>query len=76
MYTLLIFLCLQVEETSFNVRKQQLLKSETFKDMFNVSNASIGSGGMVEGASIENPIKLDGVSASDFESLLIALYSQ
>ncbi|KAG8765758.1 hypothetical protein FRC12_007301 [Ceratobasidium sp. 428] len=69
---------IQIENTLFNVHKWQLLKSETFRDMFSLVNAtpddgakSVSSG---EGSE-SNPIKLSGVLAEDFEKLLTMLYA-
>ncbi|KAG8679348.1 hypothetical protein FRC09_019033 [Ceratobasidium sp. 395] len=63
---------IQAENTLFNVHKQQLQRSETFRDMFDMGEQNNLK---AEGSSFENPIKLDGISASDFESFLMALYS-
>ncbi|KAH7338040.1 hypothetical protein B0J17DRAFT_409458 [Rhizoctonia solani] len=54
------------------------MESETFADMFTVakgSNANISDKPM-EGSSADHPIKLEGVSASDFECLLTLLYER
>ncbi|KAG8723073.1 hypothetical protein FRC11_002565, partial [Ceratobasidium sp. 423] len=64
---------IQVENTIFNVHKYQLLKSETFSDMFKVPKAKDGE--PEEGSSLEHPIKMEGVKASDFEALLEVLYA-
>ncbi|KAG9119976.1 hypothetical protein FRC07_004719, partial [Ceratobasidium sp. 392] len=61
----------QVENTLFNVHKQQLFRSETFKEMFNIKEANI----VAQGSSLDTPIKLLGISAQSFESLLNALYT-
>ncbi|CAE6469463.1 unnamed protein product [Rhizoctonia solani] len=67
---------LQIENVQFNVHKYQLLKSETFADMFKIAEESGGdSEEPAEGSSPEKPIKMDGVSAQDFESLLTVLYA-
>ncbi|KAG8719652.1 hypothetical protein FRC08_002312 [Ceratobasidium sp. 394] len=62
---------IQVENTLFNVHKQQLCHSETFKDMFGVKHTDM----VAQGSTLDDPIKLLGISALDFESLLIALYA-
>ncbi|KAF8598503.1 hypothetical protein BDV93DRAFT_561214 [Ceratobasidium sp. AG-I] len=62
---------IQIENTFFNVYKYQLMKSESFSDMFNVGDASGGNLG--ERSSPENPIVMLGVTASDFEALLEVL---
>ncbi|KAG8703133.1 hypothetical protein FRC08_003055 [Ceratobasidium sp. 394] len=61
---------LQIEDALFNVHKYQLMKSETFSDMFKTAEAD-----PEEGSSPEKPIVLEGVSASDFECLLTVLYA-
>jgi hypothetical protein len=58
----------------FNVHKYQLLKSETFSDMFKVPKAIDGE--PEEGSSPENPIIMEGVKASDFVALLKVLYAR
>ncbi|KAG8751883.1 hypothetical protein FRC12_012226 [Ceratobasidium sp. 428] len=63
---------IQAEDTLFKIHKQQLWRSETFRDMFDMGEQNSL---IAEGSSIKDPIKLDGVSASDFESFLLALYS-
>ncbi|QRV93149.1 The BTB (BR-C, ttk and bab)/POZ (Pox virus and Zinc finger) domain [Ceratobasidium sp. AG-Ba] len=63
-------LVIQVEDTLFNVHKYQLLKSKVFADMFEAAQ-----GDPDEGSSPDNPIMLEGVSASDFECLLEVLYA-
>ncbi|QRW14298.1 The BTB (BR-C, ttk and bab)/POZ (Pox virus and Zinc finger) domain [Ceratobasidium sp. AG-Ba] len=60
----------KVENTYFNVHKYQLMKSETFADMFTTANKD-----PEEGLSDEKPIVLEGVKASDFECLLTVLYA-
>ncbi|KAG9102412.1 hypothetical protein FS749_000001 [Ceratobasidium sp. UAMH 11750] len=62
---------IQVENTLFNVHKQQLYHSETFKDMFGVKHTDM----VAQGSTLDDPIKLLGISAMDFESLLITLYA-
>jgi hypothetical protein len=64
----------QVEETLFRVHKRSLTESTTFADMFRLSDVNQNNAA-AEGSSAENPIKLSEVSALEFESLLIALYS-
>ncbi|QRV99784.1 The BTB (BR-C, ttk and bab)/POZ (Pox virus and Zinc finger) domain [Ceratobasidium sp. AG-Ba] len=61
---------LEVEGTLFNVHKYQLMKSETFSDMFKAANQD-----PEEGATPDKPIVLEGVKASDFECLLTVLYA-
>ncbi|EUC54266.1 BTB/POZ domain protein [Rhizoctonia solani AG-3 Rhs1AP] len=63
---------IQVEDTLFNVHKYQLLKSETFSDMFKIPNVG---GGEPEGSSPEHPIIMEGVKAEDFVALLKMLYA-
>jgi hypothetical protein len=60
----------------FKVHKYQLIKSETFSDMFSVAKQPNVEGDSVQGSSTDNPIKLAGVSAADFECLLTVLYTQ
>ncbi|KAJ1305369.1 hypothetical protein OPQ81_000384 [Rhizoctonia solani] len=64
---------MQVEDTLFNVHKYQLLKSETFSDMFAMPKKTDRES---EGTSPESPIVLEGVRASDFEALLTVLYAR
>ncbi|KAJ1305377.1 hypothetical protein OPQ81_000392 [Rhizoctonia solani] len=61
-----------VENTLFNVHKYQLAKSEVFSERF---KARKRKGVPQEGSSPERPIKLNGVSASDFAALLKVLYA-
>lgn len=63
----------KIEDTLFNVHKYQLVKSETFSDMFNLPKEE--SDEPEEGSSPEHPIVMRGVSASDFEALLTVLYA-
>ena len=63
----------QIEDTLFNVHKYQLMKSETFSDMFKIGGESDQED--VEGSSPKNPIVMSGVTASDFEALLTVLYA-
>ncbi|KAF8695823.1 hypothetical protein RHS03_07885, partial [Rhizoctonia solani] len=65
---------IQVEDTLFNVHKYQLLKSETFSDMFKAPKAEDGE--PEEGSSPECPIIMDGVNTSDFVALLKVLYAR
>ncbi|CAE6524048.1 unnamed protein product [Rhizoctonia solani] len=62
-----------VEDTLFNVHKYQLLKSETFSDMFRVPKSEDGE--PEEGSSPEHPIIMEGVKADDFVALLKVLYA-
>ncbi|KAL5633930.1 hypothetical protein ACGC1H_005951 [Rhizoctonia solani] len=64
---------IQVENTLFKVHKRLLMKSETFSDMFKIADITNDKSG--EGSSLDHPINLETVSASDFEALLTALYS-
>ncbi|CAE6492413.1 unnamed protein product [Rhizoctonia solani] len=67
---------IQIENVQFNVHKYQLLKSETFADMFKIAEESGGdSEELAEGSSSEKPIIMEGVSVADFESLLTVLYA-
>ncbi|KDN37644.1 hypothetical protein RSAG8_10049, partial [Rhizoctonia solani AG-8 WAC10335] len=52
------------------------MESETFADMFSVAESSNTSGKLIEGSSADHPIKLEGVSPSDFECLLTLLYAR
>ncbi|QRV85723.1 The BTB (BR-C, ttk and bab)/POZ (Pox virus and Zinc finger) domain [Ceratobasidium sp. AG-Ba] len=61
---------IEIEHVLFNVHKYQLMKSETFADMFKAANKD-----PEEGSSVEKPIVLEGVKASDFECLLTVLYA-
>ncbi|KAG8683360.1 hypothetical protein FRC11_013652, partial [Ceratobasidium sp. 423] len=63
----------KVENILFNVHKYQLAKSEVFSDMFTVPKPE--GNGPAEGSSPEHPIVIQGVSASDFASLLRVLYA-
>ncbi|KAL5633933.1 hypothetical protein ACGC1H_005952 [Rhizoctonia solani] len=64
---------IQVEDTLFNVHKYQLLKSETFADMFKLPKRADGE--PEEGSSPEYPIVMEGVAAADFEALMTVLYA-
>ncbi|EUC54209.1 BTB/POZ domain protein [Rhizoctonia solani AG-3 Rhs1AP] len=64
---------IQIEDTLFNIHKYQLLKSEIFSDMFKVPKAKDDK--PEEGSSPNNPIKMEGVKASDFAALLKVLYA-
>ncbi|CAE6527482.1 unnamed protein product [Rhizoctonia solani] len=68
-----ILVAIQIEDTLFNVHKYQLAKSEIFSDMFKVPKPK--GDGPEEGSSLEHPIVLKGVSASDFAALLTVLYA-
>ncbi|CAE6450670.1 unnamed protein product [Rhizoctonia solani] len=65
---------IQVEDTLFNVHKYQLLKSETFSDMFNMPKEDNEE--PEEGSCPEHPIVMEGVSAADFEALMTVLYAR
>ncbi|KAG8688895.1 hypothetical protein FRC11_004556 [Ceratobasidium sp. 423] len=64
---------IQVGRTLFNVRKYQLSKSEVFSDRFKKPKPEDNE--PEEGSLPEHPIKLRGVSASDFAALLRVLYA-
>ncbi|CAE6523992.1 unnamed protein product [Rhizoctonia solani] len=64
---------IQIEKTLFNVHKYQLAKSEVFSDMFKIPKPAGDE--PEEGSSPEHPIRLEGVSASDFAALLKVLYA-
>ncbi|KAL5633898.1 hypothetical protein ACGC1H_005926 [Rhizoctonia solani] len=66
---------IQVEKRLYKVHKYMLLKSETFSDMFELPRDTTLVLDPVEGAAPENPISLNGVTASDFEALLRVLYA-
>lgn len=66
---------IEIENVLFNVHKYQLVKSETFADMFAIAEQANTDGKPVEGSSVHNPIKMEGVSAKDFECLLTVLYA-
>jgi hypothetical protein len=62
----------QVEKTLFKIPRYHFENSsEVFCDMFALPRADHTS---PEGNSDENPIKLEGISAFDFEQLLYVLY--
>jgi hypothetical protein len=62
----------QVEDSLFRVPRHHFQdNSEVFKDMFSLPQ---GSQTTEEGNSDANPIKLEGISALEFASLLRALY--
>ena len=63
----------KIEDVLFNVHKYQLMKSETFSDMFKILDKSNPNNR--EGSSPENPILMPGVKGSDFEALLTVLYA-
>ncbi|KAG8707364.1 hypothetical protein FRC09_001866 [Ceratobasidium sp. 395] len=67
-------IAVQVENTLFNVHKHQLLKSTTLSNMFTIAGESESKRTSHEGASLDHPIVMQGVSASDFECLLKVLY--
>lgn len=60
----------------FNVHKYQLVKSETFADMFAIAEQASTSGQPIEGSSPDCPVKIKGVAARDFECLLTVLYAK
>ncbi|KAH7338063.1 hypothetical protein B0J17DRAFT_660622 [Rhizoctonia solani] len=64
---------IQIGTTLFNVHKYQLAKSEVFSDMFKMPKPEDNI--PEEGSSPEHPIRLEGVSASDFAALLRVLYA-
>ncbi|KAG8765759.1 hypothetical protein FRC12_007302 [Ceratobasidium sp. 428] len=70
---------IQIEDTLFNVHKSQLLKSETFRDMFSLGVATPNNDSIKHAVSGEgsesNPIKLSGIRADDFEKLITVLYT-
>ncbi|CAE7145562.1 unnamed protein product [Rhizoctonia solani] len=66
-------IAIQIENTLFNVHKYQLAKSEIFSDMFKMPRPE--GNGPEEGSSLEHPISLKGVSASDFAALMTVLYA-
>ena len=69
---LLIFVCLQVENRLFKVpRRVFVQESQVFRDMFSLP---VPEGVKAEGASEDNPLKLDGIIAIDFVRLLRFLY--
>ncbi|CAE6432895.1 unnamed protein product [Rhizoctonia solani] len=65
---------IEIENVQFKVHKSKLIKSETFADMFVVADSSNNGDTTIEGSSTDHPIKLEGVSSSDFECLLTFLY--
>ncbi|CAE7125061.1 unnamed protein product [Rhizoctonia solani] len=66
-------IAIQIGKTLFNVHKYQLAKSEVFSDMFKLPKPEGDE--PEEGLSPEHPIKLEGVSGSDFAALLRVLYA-
>ncbi|CAE6527490.1 unnamed protein product [Rhizoctonia solani] len=64
---------IQIENTLFNVHKYQLNKSKVFSDMFNMPKPQGNE--PEEGSSLEHPILIEGVAASDFAALLRVLYA-
>ncbi|QRV80361.1 The BTB (BR-C, ttk and bab)/POZ (Pox virus and Zinc finger) domain [Ceratobasidium sp. AG-Ba] len=60
---------LKIENTLFTVHKYQLLKSQFFREILEAPQ------GNIEGSPSARPIAIDGVLASDFESLLSVLYT-
>ncbi|CAE7101906.1 unnamed protein product, partial [Rhizoctonia solani] len=69
-------LVIQIEDVQFKIHKSKLMESETFSDMFATADGSNASGSPMEGYCTDRPIKLEGVSASDFECLLTLLYER
>ncbi|EUC54163.1 BTB/POZ domain protein [Rhizoctonia solani AG-3 Rhs1AP] len=67
---------IQIEDVQFKIHKSKLMESETFADMFTVAKGSNNREESKEGISTHHPIKLKGVSASDFEHLLTLLYER
>ncbi|KAG8697272.1 hypothetical protein FRC08_006644 [Ceratobasidium sp. 394] len=67
-------IALQIENILFNVHKYQLMKSTTFSDMFAIAEES-GGEETREGSSLDHPIVMQGVSASDFECLMTVMYA-
>ncbi|KAG8697273.1 hypothetical protein FRC08_006645 [Ceratobasidium sp. 394] len=51
------------------------MKSTTFSDMFAIAEQSEDEQTTREGSSLDNPIVMQGVSASDFECLMTVLYA-
>ncbi|KAH7338055.1 hypothetical protein B0J17DRAFT_628618 [Rhizoctonia solani] len=66
-------IAIQIENTLFNVHKYQLTKSEVFSDMFKMPKPEGDE--PEEGSSLEHPIVIEGVVASDFAALLRVLYA-
>ncbi|KAG8700090.1 hypothetical protein FRC08_004931 [Ceratobasidium sp. 394] len=69
-------IALQIENTLFNVHKYQLMKSTTFSDMFAIAEESEDEQTTREGSSLDHPIVMQRVSASDFECLMTVLYAR
>ncbi|KAG8744330.1 hypothetical protein FRC10_010310 [Ceratobasidium sp. 414] len=67
-------IAIQIEGTIFNVHKHQLVKSTVFSDMFAIAEESSDPQKVREG-SLDHPIVMDNVSASDFECLMTVLYA-
>ncbi|KAG8767257.1 hypothetical protein FRC12_006371 [Ceratobasidium sp. 428] len=67
---------IQIENTIFNVHKYQLMESTTFSDMFAIGNTSNNNQTAREGSSLDCPIAMKGVSATDFECLMTVLYAK
>ncbi|CAE6488024.1 unnamed protein product [Rhizoctonia solani] len=66
-------IAVQAGRTLFNVHKYQLAKSQVLSEMFKTRKAEGDT--PEEGSSPECPIKLKGVSASEFAALLRVLYA-
>jgi hypothetical protein len=64
------FFARQVDGTLFKVPKAVFEGSEIFRDMFSVPPPPDQ---IVEGFSVEHPIRLDGIAAVDFRRLLTQL---
>ncbi|KAG8751348.1 hypothetical protein FRC12_012486 [Ceratobasidium sp. 428] len=67
---------IQIESTIFNVHKYQLMESTTFSDMFAIGSTSNNNQTAQEGSSLDCPIVMKGVSATDFECLMTVLYAR
>ncbi|QRV78383.1 The BTB (BR-C, ttk and bab)/POZ (Pox virus and Zinc finger) domain [Ceratobasidium sp. AG-Ba] len=68
-------IAIQIEDTLFNVHKYQLMKSTIFSDMFAIAEESQDPSKKQEGLSLDCPIVMKGVAASDFECLMRVLYA-
>ncbi|KAG8767254.1 hypothetical protein FRC12_006368 [Ceratobasidium sp. 428] len=70
-----ILVAIQIETTLFNIHKYQLMKSNTFSDMFAIADELENKEAPREGSSLDHPIVMQGVSAADFECLMTVLYT-
>jgi hypothetical protein len=61
----------QVEDVLFKLHKAFFAPSEVFQDMFAIPAPP---GQVVDGASDEHPLRLDGISLADFRQFLRALF--